>query len=75
MIVLRHKIGTPIGWKIPKMGVITAEPPYHAQVWEYPPWSKYMLEHLEELTSYTFSLSPSTFTVLVAISVITTKLI
>ncbi len=24
--------------KIPKTGFITAEPPYHAQVWNYPPW-------------------------------------
>ncbi len=27
----------PIGLKIPKIGVITAEPTYHAKVWEYPP--------------------------------------
>ncbi len=27
----------PIGLKISKMWVITAEPPYHAEVWEYPP--------------------------------------
>ncbi len=27
----------PIGLKIPKTGVITAEPPYHAQVWVCPP--------------------------------------
>ncbi len=26
-----------IGLKIPKTEAITAEPPYHAQVWEYPP--------------------------------------
>ncbi len=26
-----------IGSKIPKTGVITAEPPYNAQIWEYPP--------------------------------------
>ncbi len=29
--------GHPIGLKISKMRVITAEPPYHAKVWEYPP--------------------------------------
>ncbi len=32
-----YKIGTPIGLKTPKTGVITAESPYHAQVWEPPP--------------------------------------
>ncbi len=26
-----------IGLKMAKTGVITAEPPYHVQVWEYPP--------------------------------------
>ncbi len=31
----------PIGLKIPKTGVITVEPPYHAQVWEYPPRGTY----------------------------------
>ncbi len=29
--------GHPIGLKISKTRVITAEPPYHAHVWEYPP--------------------------------------
>ncbi len=32
-----HENMDPIGLKISKMGVITAEPAYHAQVWEYPP--------------------------------------
>ncbi len=40
-IVFCYKIGMhPIRLKIPKTEVITAEPPYHAQVWEYPPQAR-----------------------------------
>ncbi len=35
-IAMRQNSTDPIGSKISKMGVITAEPPYHAKVWEYP---------------------------------------
>ncbi len=35
--MMRHKIGTQLDCKSLKTGFITAEPPYHAQVWEYPP--------------------------------------
>ncbi len=35
-VVLRYKIGTQSYRKSPTQGVIIAEPPYHAQVWEYP---------------------------------------
>ncbi len=35
--------GHPIRLKISKTRVITAEPPYHAQVWEYPPPRIYIL--------------------------------
>ncbi len=34
----------PIRSKISKMGAITAEPPYHTQVWEYPPQSLYEMD-------------------------------
>ncbi len=33
--------GHPIGLKISKTRLITTEPPYHAQVWEYPPPGRY----------------------------------
>ncbi len=36
--MLRHKISTQLDKKISKTGFITVEPPYHVQVWEYPPW-------------------------------------
>ncbi len=36
-IMMRHNIGTQSDRQSQKWGVITAEPPYHAQVWEYPP--------------------------------------
>ncbi len=35
-IMMRHEIGTPSDRKSQKRGVLTVEPPYHAQVLEYP---------------------------------------
>ncbi len=39
-VMTRHKIATQSDQKSLKMGVITVEAPYHAQVWEYPPGVK-----------------------------------
>ncbi len=41
-IMMNHSIGTQSDRKS-KTGVITVEPPYYAQVWEYPPWVQELL--------------------------------
>ncbi len=40
-----------MGMQISRLGVITAEPPYHAQVWDYPPqgliWIAILYQYIE----------------------------